>query len=150
MKVNIGCGALILTSHLQARHPLHDQFNKHKAVLLVQRGFGAPRFPGAWMVPTGVSNPNELPEQTLAREALEEFGVTFRPQDKPLHTGKKAGFTISYYLGTWAPIYDTPLLTCSPMGVVENIGLGFFTIAEAIALGDKHGFVFADALRKLA
>lgn len=44
-------------------------------VLILQRGVHDQWKPGFWNLPGGVSNPDEKPEQTALREALEETGL---------------------------------------------------------------------------
>jgi 8-oxo-dGTP pyrophosphatase MutT (NUDIX family) len=147
MSHKVGAGAILLSSRLDVNHLLRNQFCEAEQVLLVQRGFGASRFPGAWTIPTGVVEDGENLVEASCREAWEELGVCFDTNPTFLHSGYKSSFLVSYYIGDWRPLGDVPVLTKSNKGVVENIGLGFFPLSEAIRLGEIHDFVFATALR---
>lgn len=136
-KTKVGVGGILL--------------NKENEVLMVRRGKTAPRFPGAWTIPTGMVDAGEDLEEALTREMFEELDIGFTPFAKPCHTGTKAGVNVHYYLGAWRPTDSDRGITlkASPKGIMENDAYKFFSIAEAIRHGELHDFVFVDALKKL-
>lgn len=125
--------------------------NEQGEVLMVRRGNSAPRFPGAWTIPTGMVDSGEDRLDALRREMQEELGLLFEPAHEPVHTGMKKGVSIHYFLGSWVPEDKDQgiVLKPSPKGVMENDEYAFVPLAEAIRRGEQYGFVFVDALKLL-
>jgi ADP-ribose pyrophosphatase YjhB (NUDIX family) len=125
--------------------------NADDHVLLVQRGADAPRFPEAWTLPTGFVDAGEDLVSALRREFREELGIKFTPEPTMFYAGMKTGITIYYFLGTWKPENEIAgiQLRPNPKGIMENDAFAFFSIPDAISLGDTHHFVFTDALQRL-
>lgn len=145
----ISCGAVLLSSQLVGdKHPLKAQLTTgiSESVLLVQRGRLAPRYPGQWVIPTGIVDRNEWVMNALVRETEEELGIIFIPNPIPIYRGFNAGYEVRYYTGAWTTTGDGPVLRPSPKGVMENIGFGFFPLEEAFSMGSAGRFAYADAL----
>jgi 8-oxo-dGTP pyrophosphatase MutT (NUDIX family) len=136
-----GCGALIL-SHLCINHEEYDWgkalFNSERTVLLLQRGFSAPTFPGCWGAPGGLREENESEAEAAVRETMEEIGIEFLPFEFPFFRDTWEDRNLSYFFGRWRM---PPRLLISE----ESIGYGWFTLPEALKL--SLSFCYREALQ---
>lgn len=138
-----GCGALILPERCLNRDAGYSWLAQlpERGILLLQRGWKAPTFPGFWGGPGGLKNQGEEPTRAAARECYEEIGIDFRPDQEPFFEGEWNDRHLSYYLGDWmAPEY----LAVQPE---EAAGYGWFTFEGALAL--PTSFLYKDAIERL-
>ncbi len=151
MTRKIGCGALLLSQAQQSIPRLPPELVRQLPpadpgrILLFQRGYGAPTFPGCWGGPGGIFK--KKTDMSLAaaaqREVFEETGITFWPEPTPFYSGQMPNRYLGYFLGNWQ-------LPESGMVVFpdhETIGSGWFTAAEALRL--SLSFKYREAIKQL-
>lgn len=100
----MGCGALLLSHRLQGVSPeMRRQLPKENSILLFQRGYGAPTFPGCLGGPGGLleSSKGETPSEASARETREETNITFVPEITPFYAGAMSDRDLQYFVGDW-------------------------------------------------
>lgn len=118
----------------------------YPSILLVQRGWGAPSYAGDWGFPAGLTDGNEDPRATCARETSEEIGLPFFAESEPFWEGAQPDRTLEYYLGTWTATERGPELRLTK-GVYENCGLAWWTLEQALNL--PLSFRYHDVLIEL-
>lgn len=140
-----GCGALLLSSMLQeGSSELLRQLPEDPAILLFQRGYGAPTFPGHWGGPGGLFEAGVDADEAAAaeRETFEETNIIFIPETPAFYKGVMPDRDLIYHIGKWS---------IGKSGIRYNdnevIGHGWFTGEQAQKL--DLSFHYQTAIEKL-
>ena len=147
----LGCGALLLSTYLDRERSLvSDEYlqqlppTEKKAILLFQRGHGAPTFPGALGGPGGLFEVEADPTPAVAakREAMEEANITFVPEEPCLTKARLADRDVIYFIGRWY---------INEGGIRYNDGevIGHVWLTGEEALRANLSFAYKNAVRKL-
>ena len=142
-------GTILLSNRLTKKGPLLQQLQQGpQSVLMVRRGYLAPRYAGVQMPPMGmVEALDESPAAAAARETFEEIDVRFSPDGAPVFDGCASnGLPMQYYTGDWEPVGDFPQLKLT-RGIAENIGIDYVQLDQAIAWGEAADLRYAEALK---
>ncbi|MES2995148.1 MAG: NUDIX hydrolase [Patescibacteria group bacterium] len=117
------------------------QMPEAPALLLLQRGYAAPTFPGHWGAPGGLTELGETRTETAVRETLEEIGIVATPDPNPFYEGEWVDRDLSYFTGDWhGPEVLLPQAS-------EVCGYGFFLYEHALAL--HLSFKYREAIQLL-
>ena len=148
--ISHGCGAMILASAATNPHKYlwetQIKNGEQDKVLLLQRGYGAPTFPGAWVFPAGLLEIGETPKSATVREVQEETGIVLCTENlRGIYTGclplKNGWRKLTYFCGTQWEMPERIIFDIS-----EIIGFGWFTHEEALEL--NLGFKYHEVLER--
>ena len=111
-------------------------------VLLQQKTYDAPRFPGVWSFFGGGIEEGETPITTAIREAAEELEVELLPTDLTF-------FKAFPYGGREIHVFTAQLPDNTPLVLHEGRGMGFFSKAESehLALAEPTVLILSDYFR---
>jgi len=116
--------------------------------LLLQRGWGAPTSPGHWGGPGGLRDPEEYPEETAIRETFEETGGGIVIKSSALlFEGQLDDRRLTYFVATSYEVSAEPIQLRKTDGVLESIGMGWFTRKQALRL--DLSFLWSEAISLL-
>lgn len=108
-------------------------------VLLQQKTYDAPRFPGVWSFFGGSVEEGETPITAATREALEELEIQISATDLTF-------FKEFPYGGKKIHVFTTPLSDNTALVLHEGRGMGFFshTECEHLALAEPTQVILSD------
>lgn len=147
----LGCGSLLLSTHLD-RESLSDQpeilrqmpIQSEKRILLFQRGYAAPTYPGSLGGPGGIfeAQKDDSPAAAAKRETLEEANIIFYPEEPALTQDTLSDRDVIYFIGKWLPAKG---------GIIHNDheAIGHVWLTGNQALQMNLSFHYRRAIEKL-
>ncbi len=142
----LGCGALIISNHYVGNDSdFKNQLPKEPYILLLQRGFGAPTYPGCLGGPGGLYEPENDNDShdAVIRETAEESNINFTPTESPFYEGSMSDRDLRYFLGDW---------TVLPGGICHKDGeaIGHLWVSGKQGLNMNNlSFRYKEAIQRL-